>query len=225
LHLEKTAHRKPGLLLLAIVGCMALLLAMPAIGQAEESNPNNYNCIGSLGKGTPQEGSEEQQVAYSFYCNGPITGYQLQTQVPVTSAPEPPNVNAIEAGLKIGAQLKDTFSCGGELPGYAVNCVGSAKAGYEMIAGQFSIEKKLCAEPRVDALLTVVYAYIEKGAVTQAISGPYDLGRPKGCKPDAQSGGTRLNPKAPVTHKKISKKKSKKKTSAKKAAHKAAHHR
>ena len=226
MHQERTAHRKPGLWLLAIVGCMALLLAMPAIGQAEESNPNNYNCIGGLAKGTPQEGSEEQQVAYNFYCNGPITGYQLQTQVPVTSAPEPPNVNAIEAGLKIGAQLKDVFSCGGELPGYAVNCVGSAKAGYEMVAGQFSIEKKLCAEPRVDALLTVVYAYLEKGVVTQAISGPFDLGRPKGCPADAQSGNTRLNPKAPVaSHKKSTKKKAKKKASAKKAAHKAASHR
>jgi hypothetical protein len=209
------------------VGCTALLLAglaAPAIGHAEESNPNNYNCIGSLAKGAPQQGSEEQQVGYSFYCNGPITGFQLQAQVPITSAPEPPNVNAIETGLKIGAQLKDVFSCGGELPGYAVNCVGAAKAGYEMISGQFSIEKKLCAEPRVDALLTVVYAYLEKGVVTQAISGPYDLGRPKGCPPDAYSGGTRLSPKPLVVkHKKKAKKH--KKTSAGKAAHKAAGHR
>jgi hypothetical protein len=212
------------------VGCLGLLLAglaMPAIGHAEESNPNNYNCIGSLAKGVAQEGSEEQQVGYSFYCNGPITGYQLQTQVPVTSAPEPPNVNALEAGLKVGPQLKDVFSCGGELPGYAVNCVGAAKAGYEMIAGQFAIEKKLCAEPRVDALLTVVYATIEKGAVVQAISGPFDLGRPKGCPPDSFSGGTRLNPKPVVAvhKKKPSKKKKHKKASAKKAAHRATSHR
>ena len=223
MHLKETAHRKARLWLLASVGCAAMLLALPAIGHAEESNPNNYNCIGSLAKGAPQEGSEEQQVGYSFYCNGPITGYQVQAQVPITSAPEPPNVNAIEAGLKLGAQLKDTFSCGGELPGYAVNCVGSAKTGYEMVSGQFSIEKKLCAEPRVDALLTVAYAYLEKGAVTQAISGPFDLGRPKGCPPDAQSGGTRLNPKAPVTsHKKSQKHK---KAGAKRAAHRASAHR
>jgi hypothetical protein len=212
--------------LLAIVGCFALLLAVPAIGQAEESNPNNYNCIGSLAKGVPQEGSEDQQVAYSLYCNGPITGYQLQTQVQITSAPEPPNVNAIETGLKLGAALKDVFSCGGELPGIAVNCVGGTKAGYEMISGQFGIEKKLCAEPRVDALLTVTYAYVEKGVVTQAISGPFDLGRPKGCPPDAYSGGTRLNPKPLVVkHKGKKSGKKHKKASAKKAAHRAAHHR
>jgi hypothetical protein len=76
-----------------------------------------------------------------------------------------------------------------------VNCVGLAKGGYETITGQFAIGTKLCAEPRVDPLLTVVYAYVEKGAVVQAISGPFDLGRPEGCRPDAFSGGTRLNPK------------------------------
>jgi hypothetical protein len=228
LHPTETAHRKARLWLLAIVGCVALLLTIPATGQAEEtkeSNPNNYNCLGSLAKGTPEPGNEGQQVAYSFYCNGPITGYQLQSQVPITSAPEPPNVNAIEPGLKIGPQLKDTFSCGGELPGYAVNCVGSAKSGWEKIAGQFATEKKLCAEPRVDALLTVTYASVEKGVITQAISGPFDLGRPQGCPPDAWSGDTRLNPKPLVIlHKKSSKKHKKKKASAKKAAHKAATH-
>ncbi len=228
MHPTEPAHRKARLWLLAIVGCLALLLAIPATGQAEEtkeSNPNNYNCLGSLTKGTPEPGNEAQQVAYSFYCNGPITGYQLQSQVSISSAPEPPTVNAIEPGLKIGPQLKDTFSCGGEIPGYAVNCVGTAKSGWEKIAGQFAIEKKLCAEPRVDALLTVTYAYLEKGVITQAISGPFDLGRPQGCPPDAWSGDTRLNPKPlVVVHKKKSSKKHKKKPSAKKAAHKTATH-
>ncbi len=224
MHPTQPAHRTARPWLLAIVGCFALLLAIPAIGQAEESNPNNYNCIGNLAKGTPEPGNEAQQVAYSFYCNGPVTGYQLQTQVAIESAPEPPTINTVEAGLKLGPQLKDVFSCGGELPGYAVNCVGGTKAGYEMVSGQFGIEKKLCAEPRVDALLTVTYAFLEKGVVTQAISGPFDLGRPKGCPPDAQSGSTRLNPKPLVVKhkKKKSSKKHKKQASAKKAAHRAA---
>jgi hypothetical protein len=213
------------------MGSLALLLAAPALSQAEESNPNNYNCIGSLAAGTPEEGSEDQQVAYSFYCNGPITGYQLESQVPITGSAGAPVVSTLEAGAKAGPQLKDVFSCGGELPGYAVNCVGLAKAGYELVGGQFAIEQKLCVEPRVDALLSVTYAYLEKGVVTQAISGPFDLGRPKGCKPDALSGGTRLAPKAPpVTHKKgkkhtgkkhTGKKPSGKKPSSKKGAKKA----
>jgi hypothetical protein len=73
--------------------------------------------------------------------------------------------------------------------------VGSTKEGYEAITGQFAIGKNICKEPRVDTLLTVTYAYLEKGVITQAISGPYDLGRPKGCPPDAYSGSTRLEPK------------------------------
>jgi hypothetical protein len=214
LHASHPAHRKTTLWLTAIVGSLALLLATPALSHAEESNPNNYNCLGSIAAGTPEEGSEEQQVKYSFYCNGPITGYQIQSQIPVTGIQSPPLVSAIPAGTA----LSDTFSCSGDVPGYALNCVGSAKGGYETISAQFAIGTKLCAEPRVDPLLTVTYAYLEKGVVTQAISGPFDLGRPNGCKPDAFSGGTRLAPKTPVaSHKKKSTKtKGHKKTTTKK---------
>ncbi len=78
--------------------------------------------------------------------------------------------------------------------------MGGTAGGYETVTGQFAIGTKLCVEPRVDALLTVVYAYLEKGKVTQAISGPYDLGRPKGCKPDKYSKYSRFDP-APLTEK------------------------
>ena len=61
----------------AILGALVLMLAVPAVGRSDESNPNNYNCLGTLGAGQPEPGSEEQQVKYFFYCNGPITGYQL----------------------------------------------------------------------------------------------------------------------------------------------------
>jgi hypothetical protein len=229
LHATPTAHGKATLWLLAIVGCLVMLLAAPAISRADESNPNNLNCLGSIAKGEAEEESVGQPVAYSFYCNGPITGYQLQSQVPLAGVGGAPLVSALDTGAKAGAALKDTFSCSGEIPGYAANCVGLAKTGYELIAGQFSTEKKLCAEPRVDPLLTVTYAYLEKGAITQAISGPFDLGRPKGCPPDAYSGSTRLNPKPiTVTHHKKKKKKGAAKKAvhhAKRAAHKsAAHH-
>jgi hypothetical protein len=199
LQASRTAHRKATLWLAAIVGVLALSLATPALSQAEESNPNNYNCLGSLAAGTPEAGSEEQQVQYTFYCNGPITGYQVQSQIPVTGVSSPPIVADLNK-----KELPDTFSCSGELPGWAANCVGGTAGGYEAVTGQFAIGTKLCAEPRVDALLTVVYAYLEKGKVTQAISGPYDLGRPKGCKPDSYSKYNRFNP-APLTKSKKSK--------------------
>jgi hypothetical protein len=203
LHAINPAHRKQATWwLVALVGLTLALagLAVPAVSHAEESNPNNYSCLGSIAPGKPEVGSEEQQVAYVFYCNGPITGYQLQSQIPLTGVQSPPLVTAGASvlGAATGKPLSDTFSCSGEVPGYAVNCVGAAKTGYETITGQFAIGSKLCAEPRVDPLLTVTYAYLEKGVVTQAISGPFDLGRPSGCPPSALSGGTRLNPK-PVT--------------------------
>jgi hypothetical protein len=179
--------------LAALLGFGALLAAVPAASQAAESNPNNYSCLGSIGAGAPQPGSEDHQVKYSFYCDGPITGYQVQTQIPETGISSPPTVTT-----GAGAPLADTFACSGEIPGYAVNCVGAAKAGYETVSGQFAIATRLCAEPRVDPLLTVTYAYLEKGVVTQAISGPFDLGRPKGCPADAESGGNRLSPKSPA---------------------------
>jgi hypothetical protein len=200
LHALHPAHRKATWWLVALVGLTLALLATPAISHAEEANPNNYSCLGGLANGTPEVGSDEQQVKYTFYCSGPITGYQLQAQIPLTGVQSPPLVTATGTlpGAATGAPLTDTFSCSGEIPGYALNCVGAAKAGYETITGQFAIGTKLCAEPRVDPLLTVTYAYLEKGVVTQAISGPIDLGRPAGCPPDALSGANRLNPK-PVT--------------------------
>ncbi|HEV3320435.1 MAG TPA: hypothetical protein VG053_12020 [Solirubrobacteraceae bacterium] len=194
MHPLTTAHRK-AVLLAAIVGCsVGPPLVTPAIAGAEENNPNNYSCFGGLSAGKPEVGSEEQQVAYAFHCSGPITGYQLQSQIPITGVQAAPLVSNIPSGKPVN----DTFSCSSEVPGYADNCVGVTLSQYETIAGQFAIGSKLCAEPRVDALLTVTYAYLEKGVVTQAISGPFDLGRPTSCPPDAQSGWTRLNPKPVV---------------------------
>jgi len=194
LHPIQPTHRKATWWLAALVGSLALMLAAPAISRAEESNPNNYTCAGKISGGSPEAGSEEQQVKYKFFCNGPITGYQVQSQIPVTGIQSPPLVS----GSTGTTPLTDTFSCSGELPGYAVNCVGATKGAYETITGQFAIGTKLCAEPRVDPLLTVTYAYLEKGVVTQAISGPFDLGRPYDCKWDKQSAdGTRLDPAEP----------------------------
>jgi hypothetical protein len=206
------AYRTTATWLAALVGCFALLLATPAPSLASESNPNQYACIGQIEAGQREAGNEEQQVQYSFYCNGPISGYQLQSQIPVTGVSSPPTVGL----LSTGASLTDTFSCSGEVPGWAVNCVGAAKAGYETITGQFAIGTKICVEPREDPLLTVTYAYLEKGVVTQAISGPFDLGRPKGCRADYLSGATRLNPAVKHRHKKHARRTGKAKTGPKK---------
>jgi hypothetical protein len=177
--------------LLAALGALVCALVGPAFARAEAiepSNPNNYECSGSLSAGKAEAGGEETPVKYTFLCNGQITGYQVQTQLPISGIEGAPLVTNYA-----GTPLKDTFSCSGAFPGYAVNCVGSSTTEpQEKITGQFEIGWKLCTEPRVDALLTVTYAYLEKGVITQAISGPFELGRPLGCPATAQSGKTRL---------------------------------
>jgi hypothetical protein len=163
---------------LALLSPLVVLLSTPAISNAEENNPNNYQCAGHVTAGKPEAGSTEPQVAYTIACSGPISGYEIQTQVPVTGFESAPLVT----NDKDEAVTTDSFSCNGEIPGFAVNCVGNTTQGYETIAGQFALGKKLCAEPRIDPKLTVAYAYLnEKKVITQAISGPFDMGRPRGC--------------------------------------------
>jgi hypothetical protein len=157
-----------------------LTLPAPAVSQAEESNPNNYQCAGHIAAGKAEAGSSEQQVAYTIACSGPISGYAIQTQAPVqTTGFESAPLVSDEKGEAVTTA---SFSCNGELPGFGFDCVGNTTAAYQTITGQFAINSKLCAEPRVNAHLLVTYAYLnEKKVITQAISGPFDLGRPHGC--------------------------------------------
>jgi hypothetical protein len=182
--MSKTALRR-ATRWLALLSPIAVLLAAPASGLAEESNPNNYQCAGHILPGKPEAGSSEPQVAYTISCSGPISGYELQTQTPISGFESSPLVTN-ETGQPV---TTDSFSCDGEIPGFAVNCVGNTTQGYETIAGQFALSKKLCSEPRIEPQLTVTYAYLnEKKVITQAISGPFNLGRPHDCPAAAHAG-------------------------------------
>lgn len=208
LHTYPPVHHRTTLGLGVILASIMLLLAIAATARAEEGvegSPNTYNCLGHISAGAPEVGNSEQQVRYTFYCNGPITGYQLETNVPVSGFQAAPLLTNTKSEA-----LSDSFSCGGELPGWADNCVGSTKLGWETVTGQFSVATPLCAEPRLDPLLTVTDIYLEKGFPTQAISGPFDLGRPLHCPVSkAYAGGTRLDPAAPKSTAKANKHKHK----------------
>ncbi len=114
---------------------------------------------------------------------------QIQPQIPAQSIDT--EVFALDKTTKQVVPT-DSFSCSGIIPGYGINCVGTYGGNYEIVAGQFSIDPKLCDEPRVDPLLTVVYATRSGTSVTQAIAGPFDLGRPHGCPKSAQNGKWRI---------------------------------
>jgi hypothetical protein len=177
---------RPALALLAAV--FALAIAAPMAGAS--TNANNYDCGGHISAGPPAPGDDDQQVQYVFACGGPITGYQIQTQIPDTGF----STDVSVFDTKGAAVTTDSFTCNGDFPGWGINCIGKYTGDqYANITGSFAIGTKLCAEPRVDPLLTVTYATADtKGVVTQYISGPYDLGRPRGCPKSPFGGKTRI---------------------------------
>jgi hypothetical protein len=152
-----------------------------SLGQTSKAADYRSNtvCEGHTSKGDPDpEDPTTFGVKYVIKCDQPITGYSLisdkeiegmETEVQVLSAD----------GNVVG---NNAFNCEGELPGWGVNCVGQYDARNRSITGQFYIGKSLCAERRLDPLLVVSTASVTSaGAAAQDMSGPFDLGRPRGC--------------------------------------------
>ena len=184
-------------LLLVAVGALVALAALafalmrgtsPATA---DNNPSNMLCKGHIGKGAPSpDDPTVTQVKYVFACSQAITGYQIQPDHQVQSIE-----TEIFATDRVTKQVvpSDSFSCNGDLPGYGVNCNGVYGGQWRVVTGTFAISEKLCAEPRVDPLLTVTFATAdEKQKVTQFLAGPFDLGRPQGCPKSARGGKTRI---------------------------------
>jgi hypothetical protein len=186
-------RRKPVLAALAallVAGALLLLLLSSPRPASADQNANNTDCRGHVEKGEPSpDDPTATQVKYVFACSGPITGYQIQPQIPAQSIDT--EVFALDAATK-QVVATDSFSCQGIIPSYGINCVGTYNGNYEIVSGQFSIDPKLCAEPRVDPLLTVVYATRTATGVTQAMAGPFDLGRPRGCPKSKGNGKWRI---------------------------------
>jgi hypothetical protein len=194
LNIAATSLRRKALLAalaaLLVAGASLLLLLNGTKPASADQNANNTDCRGHVEKGAPSpDDPSATQVKYVFACSGPITGYQIQPQVPAQSIDT--EVFALDGTTKQVVPT-DSFSCQGEIPSYGINCVGTYGGKYEIVSGQFSIDPKLCDEPRVDPLLTVVYAVRTATGVTQAIAGPFDLGRPHGCPKSAQNGKWRI---------------------------------
>jgi hypothetical protein len=194
LNIAATSLRRKALLAalaaLLVAGASLLLLLNGTKPASADQNANNTDCRGHVEKGEPSpDDPSATQVKYVFACSGPITGYQIQPQVPAQSIDT--EVFALDSATKQVVPT-DSFSCSGIIPSYGINCVGTYAGKYEIVNGQFSIDPKLCDEPRVDPLLTVVYAVRTATGVTQAIAGPFDLGRPHGCPKSAQNGKWRI---------------------------------
>ena len=195
MNIAATSLRRKGLLIalaaVLVAGASLLLLIDRSQPAGADQNANNTDCQGHVEKGDASpDDPTATQVKYVFACSGPITGYQIQPQIPAQSLDT--EVFAIDRTTKAVVPT-DSFSCQGTIPSYGINCVGVYGGDYRIVSGQFSIDPKLCDEPRVDPLLTVVYATKNAaGAVVQAIAGPFDLGRPRGCPKSAHNGKWRI---------------------------------
>ena len=190
---------------LAALAVAAFMLLAHSASAPADVNFNNLDCRGHIEKAPDSpDDPGATQVLYAIACSGPITGYSIQSNLEVES------IETEVFGLDPSGNPypSDSFSCNGDLPGYGINCVGFAgfldnskltydptQKSYVTMKGHFSINGDICAEPREDPILTVVTAgKAANGNVTQAISGPFDLGRPRhsGCRGTKFSGKTRI---------------------------------
>ena len=177
-----------------VAGVIAALLAMALLaGQGSPTaragvNDNQNVCKGHIAKG--DNNPDDPTIAgvqYKIACANAITGYTMFIDGhPVQSIET--EVFGIDPATKAVVPA-DAFSCNGDIPGYGINCVGTYTGTWHVLTGQFQIDGPLCTEPRVDPILTVMTATINsKGLPAQAIAGPFDLGRPRGC-PKSKFGG------------------------------------
>jgi len=178
------------LAVLAIAAAAALLLNHSAVPATADQNPNNTLCKGHITKGKPDPDDPDSGVVqYTFACSQAITGYQLQPSKQATGY-ETEVFGSNFTSKQVDAA--DAFSCAGDIPGFGVNCTGTYKGGWDTVTSTFTIDGDVCAEPRVDPLLTVTFASVNGSKVQQYIAGPFDLGRPRGCPKSALSGKTRI---------------------------------
>lgn len=184
-------------LLFAAVGALVALAVFVAVlvrgttPATADNNPSNMLCKGHIGRGEPSpDDPTVTQVRYVFACSHAITGYQIQPDHAVQSIET--EVFATDRTTK-QVVPSDSFSCNGDLPGWGVNCNGVYGGDWRVVKGAFAIDEKLCVEPRVDPLLTVMYATTDpQGKIQQFVAGPFDLGRPRGCPKSARGGKTRI---------------------------------
>jgi hypothetical protein len=208
--------------LIAVLGVLAVAIALPALGaslgQARSAHaaqgatgatgstvatddPNNYTCFGHIEKGVAESGVTGTQVEYQFSCDGPITGYQLET--------EPHQVQYFDQSPLVALNgvpsITDSFSCSAFVPGVQINCAGQPR---RRIRGDHRAVRDRRQEPLHrasagsdpdrhrrdrdgDARRHQDRSHRQRHGHAVHL-GPYDLGRPWGCKGDSYGADTRL---------------------------------
>lgn len=157
---------------------IVMLLTLPGAASAA-----TLTCKGHTSVGTPSE-DFENPLGYRFACTGRIVGFMLLGDREISGFDTELEVHD-PAGVLVPS---DGFACEGDIPGTGVGCMGTYGTN-NVIAGTVDIaDRQACVEPRQHLQLVVVAETIDavtgvpKKTSTGALGGPFDLGRPQGCK-------------------------------------------
>ena len=93
---------------------------------AVSDDPNNYTCFGHIQKGVAEPGVTGTQVEYQFSCDGPITGYSIETEPHQIQYFDQSPVVALQRRPVVDRQLLLQRASS---PGIQINCVGADVGG------------------------------------------------------------------------------------------------
>ena len=174
-----------GTAVLGLLVAVAVALSIPGAASAA-----TFDCKGHIKSGTVTD-DFENPIDYKFACTGRIVGFMIVTDR---------EIDAFDTELEVHDSkgvivASDGFACEGDFPGFGVGCLGVYGAN-NLVEGTISLSsQKPCDEPRVAPKLVVVAENIDvvTGLPTKnslgSMAGPFDLGRPHGCKKSSILGG------------------------------------
>jgi len=162
-----------------VAGTFALISSLGTQSSRADVNLNQTGCKGFIQAGEPDPVNPDlYPVQYRIRCDQAISGYSLFVSAHQVQVMDTEVFPQYADGSPVAA---DSFSCNGDLPGNAVNCVGKYSETQGIITGTFEIDQPLCKPARIEPILTVVKTP-GTGSNPVAISGPFSLGQPAGCK-------------------------------------------
>lgn len=158
--------------LLAALAFALLTLALPAAARADAQS-----CAGKLNP-IAKTADRDTGVAYQFRCYLPITGFGLVTTSELTGFDVTADVFD-PATLGGGIRGDDRFGeCAGDIPSFGFSCVGTYSGKSRVIRAGFDATANPCARTSGGDLTLRASIVVVTGG---KVSGPYDLGQPRGC--------------------------------------------
>jgi hypothetical protein len=158
-----------------LVAALALgVLALPSAAKAEQF------CYGDI---TPVEATPERDtgVAYEFTCREPVRAFSVTTSVKLSAFDVAADVfDPPAAGGAIRGD--DRFSeCEGAIPSFGFTCGTGGNMGFgRWTRATFDTDLAPCARDRSNHIALAAWVTVQN-LTNGRLSGPFALGKPKGC--------------------------------------------